>query len=567
MKALGIKNCLVFLRQREWSLKAKATFVFILLMFISIGMIGTFSIKAAKSSVEHLMKQRIEREVDLFYQVAQNNMLMNVGKTDDFYKSMERFVGKQGVAMQQDGLDSSMYLLDKNHTLQPLGTQHAKPIELDKNVKSSISSMQEGVIPAEYGGMKYMVGFQRIQEMKGIFVLIVPQEDYLISIKDMKQTIIVMMLAVVTIMTICLSMLVRYYISPISRLRNLMKVSRKGDFTKMVTFKGRSAEVHSLLKSYGQLIIDLKMLLEELMQTSYELNNGGKQLERSSATLLRGNRELVDGMERIQIGAEETSASSALSIHIFEELKEDIQSNADEIRQLFQLSSEMSQAATIGSAKMGFMLQSLVIYKEEMNDMSSSVDRIQDHSHEISSVVTMIKQMAEQTKLLALNATIEAARGGDAGRGFTVVATEVRKLADQSSIAAERITSNADMVRALAATVAGQFDSLMTRMDEHWQTVTISIQSVERLTSYVQLLEDKMNSIQNQILQLHSRVPEMEDIANKNAALSQETQSFINLMSSETKTMYRQMNEYQSIGTGLSRLSKKLDHLLSHYRF
>jgi methyl-accepting chemotaxis protein len=133
------------------------------------------------------------------------------------------------------------------------------------------------------------------------------------------------------------------------------------------------------------------------------------------------------------------------------------QADADDVarqdlaERVYDISTQVAAAATELSASAGSLSESTRSAVTEANAASSTVHELERTSQEIQHAVTLIKQVADQTRLLSLNATIEAARAGEAGRGFAVVAAEVKGLADEAASSSDDITVQVERAQSAAA--------------------------------------------------------------------------------------------------------------------
>jgi len=173
-----------------------------------------------------------------------------------------------------------------------------------------------------------------------------------------------------------------------------------------------------------------------------------------------------------------------------------------------------------------------------MDQMMESIQKVQASSQDISGVITMISGLAKQTKLLALNAAIEAARAGDSGRGFSVVASEIRKLADQSTDAVNQTT----------------------------YLINNSIMTAEESAKIAFKTSDSFKSINNSIENVANLCDDIAEVSAIQASNLKNTSTIITDISGVVQTNAAFAQENSALATNLAELSSDLKNVMSRYR-
>jgi methyl-accepting chemotaxis protein len=262
----------------------------------------------------------------------------------------------------------------------------------------------------------------------------------------------------------------------------------RGDLAVSIELKG--GDTNSLLHSIAEMRDSFAHIVGEVRQ-------GSLGVATASAEIAQGDINLSERTEHQASALEQTAAS-------MQELSSTVHRNADSARQANQLALNASNVAIKGGAV--------------VSQVVDTMHGINESSHRISDIISVIDGIAFQTNILALNAAVEAARAGEQGRGFAVVATEVRSLAGRSAAAAREIKTliSASVERVEAGTAL---------VNQAGATMDDVVNSIKRVTDIMAEITAASNEQALGVAQVGEAVSSLDQATQQNAALVEEMAS------------------------------------------
>ncbi|WP_169558533.1 bacteriohemerythrin [Uliginosibacterium gangwonense] len=252
----------------------------------------------------------------------------------------------------------------------------------------------------------------------------------------------------------------------------------------------------------------------------------------------------------VQLSLQKTSSDEVLtSVHTMRDI---VQQMAELARQTEEGAHTIEQSSISGADMMAHTTENILLISQNIHDSAGEVQDLAHQAESINSIVSAIREIADQTNLLALNAAIEAARAGEQGRGFAVVADEVRKLAVRTSSATEEITRMIDTTR-------NSINKVVTTMNGAKPIVERGVQSVEQMAAL--LLEFRETSEK-----VVSQMSRLAKVAVEQASAADTVVETVNQTLSITKQAVQMVDTTTQMATRADKTSAELAHISERFQ-
>ncbi len=291
---------------------------------------------------------------------------------------------------------------------------------------------------------------------------------------------LVLLGASVLIGLLSLWLLNRNLITPIKGLIEHISKLSHGDFGQRVE-TGRRDELGNLAVAANTLRDFLADTFSRLQRSTSELDSASGELNAIATLMAKGTNDQFSRTDQVATAMHEMSATA----------QEVARHAADAAR----AADDADQSAQQGGTVMKSTISTITAMRGEIANTAEVIRRLEADSGRIGKVLEVIRGIADQTNLLALNAAIEAARAGEAGRGFAVVADEVRTLAQRTAQSTAEIHQIIDTVQTGALNAVKAIESGQSRSEEGVQQVTEAGQMLSRITQAVEAIRDMNRQI------------------------------------------------------------------------
>jgi len=326
---------------------------------------------------------------------------------------------------------------------------------------------------------------------------------------------------------------------PVNNLVEMVKdvATGEGDLTKRLDLR-RKDEIGQLAHWFDVFMDKLQALIKEVAGVTNEVASAATQIAAS-------NEEMAQGMQQQQSQTGQVSAA-------VEEMSVSITEVAQKASDAARKSVEAGEQATRGGGVVEQTIEGMNAISEQVNESAVAVGELGKRGEQIGEVISVINDIADQTNLLALNAAIEAARAGEHGRGFAVVADEVRKLAERTQKATEEV---AESIRAIQGETSHAVERMQSGREQVGAGVTLAQEAGASLTEIVTASRSVAEMIQS-----IAAAAEQQSAASTEVSRSVES---INAVTNESAEGVRQASE---AAAQLSGKAEQLRALVNRFR-
>ncbi len=271
------------------------------------------------------------------------------------------------------------------------------------------------------------------------YVAEIPTSSIYGGVNAMRDLVFVLM-GIMTILALVLGIALAYNITrPVNYIRKKMKLVEQGDLTVRSIHRGKH-EIGQLSTSFNAMTENMSSLIKETSTLSSAVSIDSDDLQKIAEQSALSSKEVIDAVESLTSGATEQAEDADKAANIVQELVNQINRTEESFNEVVKVTDRTKKASVEAGETIDELGESTIESIRLSENIKSDMAALTERFKEILGIIDMINAISSQTNLLALNAAIEAARAGEAGKGFAVVADEVRKLASQSSEAAQSIS-------------------------------------------------------------------------------------------------------------------------------
>ncbi len=360
---------------------------------------------------------------------------------------------------------------------------------------------------------------------------------------------------------------------PIQKVTERMKIMGKGDFClegeaaiDVNELASRPDELGTMAHAMQDMNSQVRKLMQNVSQTAEYLAAASEELTSTADQAAEVSQSIANSVVDVAGSCSEQFTDVEMANKHTQELNENMTKFHEHLESTDKNVKETSRVAEEGGKDVDTAVKGMQSIESNVGHIADLIEELGNNSKEIGTIIATISEIADQTNLLALNAAIEAARAGEHGRGFAVVADEVRKLAEQSQQAAGEISGRISKIQSSTDEAVSAMHSGLQEVIEGTKTVQSAGTSFQGIVGMVEKVASNSSSMQEAVAKLNGSIQEINSaitqIDEKSRAVSEDAQS----VSAATEEETASMHEIASASRKLAEQAQELQNAIAVFK-
>ncbi|WP_175986906.1 methyl-accepting chemotaxis protein [Bacillus sp. Marseille-Q1617] len=357
-------------------------------------------------------------------------------------------------------------------------------------------------------------------------------------------------------------------VKPLNAMVHNAERMARGDLT--ISFeesskKNNKFEVYKLQEAFQHMVMNLRNTVQSVNEIGVNVEQFTRDVQGQMANLSESSSQVAVSTEELAKGSQAISEDVQSTASLMTVMGEEFASNV-------RSSQESSANSKVALQSVEHGRTSLIKQKEfaeSINDSSASIEQsvlsFARYTGEIEQAAQAVKEIAEQTNLLALNAAIEAARAGDAGKGFAVVAQEVRKLAEDSSVATERIGSMVGSIKEGIHSIMEASQKGSSLSNRQMESMSVTESAFEEIAGNVSSIYEKLSELETGMMASNERTNNVIAAVENISAITEETAAGTEEIYSSTEEQLRYFEQLTGQVSELNAMTVKMKKELEKF--
>lgn len=358
----------------------------------------------------------------------------------------------------------------------------------------------------------------------------------------------------------------RGLVNPLKRIIKTANELSTGDLTQEDINIKTSDEIGEVANSFNTMKSNISQLVKQIAVTTEQVAASSEEFSASAEHSSMATRKVADTVSEVANGAEKQAMAVENTVSIVEQMSASIRQISTNAHEVSGAADRTAGTAAQGQTTINAAVEQMELIEKTVSDSAMVVTNLGEQSKEIGQIVDTISGIAGQTNLLALNAAIEAARAGEQGRGFAVVADEVRKLAEQSQEATKQIAN-------LIGEIQTETDKAVVAMSKGAHEVKAGSEVVNNAGLAFNEIVALVDEVSSQIREISAAIEQMavgsqqiEKSIRDIDLISKDTATLTLTVTSATEEQSATMEEVAASSLALARMAEDLQVAVSKFR-
>ncbi|MCW4644435.1 methyl-accepting chemotaxis protein [Bacillus safensis] len=359
--------------------------------------------------------------------------------------------------------------------------------------------------------------------------------------------------------------IIRSITKPLSTLVSSSKKISQGDLTEKIDVRSKD-EIGQLGTSFNEMSESLRDVIQAVQTSVENVASSSEELTASAGQTTKATEHITSSIETFSNGNENQSEMVEQSAAHLKQMNEGLNEVAETSDVITASSVQSKTVAETGGQLVEQTVGQMKTIDHSVKEAEGVINGLEHKSKDITNILGVINGIADQTNLLALNAAIEAARAGESGRGFSVVAEEVRKLAVQSSDSAKEIEKLVNEIVTEIETSQNMFKAVNEEVKNGLTITDQTKESFSQINEQTAEIAARMNEMNTTVRELSKGSEQISKAVNEIADVSRESSASIQDIAASAEEQLASMEEISSSSTTLSQMAEELRDLIKKFK-
>lgn len=395
----------------------------------------------------------------------------------------------------------------------------------------------------------------------------VPTEEVLAQTTKLTWTMIIIGVAGMIYLFIVLTWLIRRIVKPIVLTVGQVQAIADGNLALEPLAENSKDELGQLARAVNIMTNNTRTLIQEATQISNQASTYSDRLMSSTNNMSMSIDQVLTTTGELAAGASLQAEQAAVTLGVTQEVGQKIQAIQVAIKEMTHRSQQTTQASKQGLLHAEQSIKGMEAMSEQVTLTAAVVQQLSDQSTEINRILQVIDAIAGQTDLLALNAAIEAARAGEHGKGFSVVAEEVRKLAEESAKSTSQIAAIIDTVVREAVKASEAMQHVVTAVQTNTQYIDANKQALDDILQHIVDTVAQIDDVTTASHLIQKETVEVVRAVENMTAVSEQSSAGTEELLATMEQQNTAVHELQSMAESLTAMTNSLQQTLAKFHY